>query len=211
MSNLDESQLPDELQDAARQLRAAKRQPTADELERLKPAMPQRTGGLALGGAGMRGRLVTAALTLALIGGGGGAVIAASGGGAEKGLDPGASAAQQQYCPPKSPGAGKPKPPGGNCGEGQGGGKSQGGGKGKGKGKGNEGVAGLIGDRNDNGAGVGGASGSGSGDGTGSSDTTDGDGSGLPFTGLSVLALLLAGAVLAGSGAVSRRRLRKRP
>ena len=160
MSNLDESQLSGELQDAARQIRAAKRQPTADELERLKPSVPRQASPLALRRGALKGRLVTAALTLALVAGGGGAVIAASGGGSEKGLDPGASAAQQQYCPPKSPGAGKPKPPGGNCGVGQGGGKSQGGGKGKGKGNGG-GVAGLTEDRNGNGnaAGVGGVRG----------------------------------------------------
>src|SRR3954463_4693429 len=103
MSNLDEGELPGELQDAARQIRAAKRQPTPDELDRLKPSVPRKAGALSFSGGASRGRLVTVALTLALIGDGGGAVIAASGGGAEKGLNPGASAAAQQYCPPNSP------------------------------------------------------------------------------------------------------------
>lgn len=63
----------------------------------------------------MRSRLATAALTVALVGGGGGAVIAASGGTKSSGQ----GAARSQYCPPKSPGAGKPKnpPPGNACGQ----------------------------------------------------------------------------------------------
>jgi hypothetical protein len=42
---------------------------------------------------------------------GGGSVIAASGGSSSH-----QSAAKTEYCPPGSPGAGQPKPPGGNCG-----------------------------------------------------------------------------------------------
>ena len=232
----DESRLPDELQDAARQIRAAKRQPTDDELARLKPSIPASDRPLAWRTGAMRGRLATAALTLVLIGGGGGAVIAASGGGAEKGLDPGASsAAQKQYCPPNSPGAGKPKPPGGNCGQGVGGQNSQGG-----QGQGNVGGVSESDPAQDrescnrassagrarasarrcppgDGGRVGGVSTSGAADadggrsGSGGVGAVGADDGELPFTGLGLLALVIVGALLAGGGGAARRRLRRRP
>lgn len=128
MNDFDESRLPNELQNVARQARDARRRPTDEELDRLRPSTQGNRALLTPSGGGLRGRLVTAALTLVLVSGGGGAVIAASGGGGDKGKGSETSAAKSkssdngaarsQYCPPKSPGAGKPKnpPPGNKCG-----------------------------------------------------------------------------------------------
>ena len=68
------------------------------------------------GGRGMlRSRLSVVLIVIGLVGTGGGAVLAASGGSSSHG-----SSSNSQYCPPSSPGHGKPKHPhdGGNkCGK----------------------------------------------------------------------------------------------
>lgn len=94
------------------------------ELDEIKQraiarAMRSRTTGAAAfaprrKGNAMRSRLIAGIAGLGLLVGGTGGVLAASGGGGG-----GGNAAQSQYCPPQSPGAGKPKhQPGGNkCGQ----------------------------------------------------------------------------------------------
>lgn len=104
MSNFDKS----EYESLERQLRSDKPTLSAIELDRVKQdvltkAGPQRDRGLRL-----KPRLVAGLLVLGLVGTGGGAVLAASGGSSSKG-----SAANSQYCPESSPGAGKPKHQGG--------------------------------------------------------------------------------------------------
>jgi hypothetical protein len=95
-------------------LRAERAELTGIELDGVKQrvlAKAARQGGR---GMNLRARLVTAALVVGLVASGGGAVLAASGGSSSNG-----SSANSQYCPPSSPGAGKPKhQPGGNkCGQ----------------------------------------------------------------------------------------------
>jgi hypothetical protein len=124
-----------------RRLRGERAELTAIELDRVKRSA---MAGAARGGGRrmtLKARLVTGALLLGLIGTGGGAVLAASGGSSSNG-----SSANSQYCPPSSPGAGKPKHQGGGnkCGhpEDGGGGGGNGGGNGNGNGGGNGGGGG---------------------------------------------------------------------
>ena len=97
-----------------RLLREQRSELSALELDRVKRramAGAERRGGIRMK---PKQRLVTGLLVLGLVGSGGGAVIAASGGSSSKG-----SSAGKQYCPDKSPGAGKLKlhmPPGNKCG-----------------------------------------------------------------------------------------------
>jgi hypothetical protein len=135
MSDFDTTDEPVE-----RRLRAERPELSAIELDRVKQgavANVARRGG---GGMNLRSRLVTGLLMLGLVGAGGGAVLAASGGSSSNG-----SSANSQYCPPSSPGAGKPKHQGGgnkcgqpeNCDEAGNGGNGDNG-NGKNKGKGND-------------------------------------------------------------------------
>jgi hypothetical protein len=92
-------------------LRAARGELSPIELDQAKRRAMSHAGGKRMN---LKSRLVTGLLMLGLIGTGGGAVLAASNGSSDK-----ESAAKSQYCPPSSPGAGKPKDPhnGGNkCG-----------------------------------------------------------------------------------------------
>ena len=119
-----------------RLLREQRSELSALELDRVKQramAGAERRGGKKMSG---RSRLVTALLVCGLVGTSGGAVIAASGGSSSSG-----SSANSQYCPPSSPGAGKPKKePGGNkCGHPEGGDPGNGNGNGGGNGNGNNG------------------------------------------------------------------------
>ena len=119
MSNPNDHDLPAELDQIGARLRSERREATALELDELRSRVRVRSARAGAGGSQLKNRLVTAILTVALVGGGGGAVLASgSGGGGDGGGPKGKGAANSQYCPPKSPGAGKPKnpPPGNKCG-----------------------------------------------------------------------------------------------
>ncbi len=97
-----------------RRLRAERPELTAIELDRIKRsamAGTERRGGTRMR---LKPRLVTGLIVVGLVGTSGGAVLAASGGSSSNG-----SSANSQYCPPSSPGAGKPKHQGGGnkCGK----------------------------------------------------------------------------------------------
>jgi hypothetical protein len=102
----------DEVEPVERRLRAERGELSGIELDRIKTgvlAKAARQGGR---GMALKGRLATVLIAIGLVGTGGGAVIAASGGSSSKG-----SSANSQYCPPSSPGHGKPKHQKGNkCG-----------------------------------------------------------------------------------------------
>src|SRR3954447_26438538 len=124
-----------------RRLRTDRPELSAIELDRVKQGVVAKAARQGGGRMNLRSRLVTGLLVLGLVGAGGGAVLAASGGSSSNG-----SSANSQYCPPSSPGAGKPKHqgggnkcrhPGGKGNNGKGKGNGNGNGKGKGKGKGN--------------------------------------------------------------------------
>jgi hypothetical protein len=87
-------------------LRRSRAELTPIELDEMKRQALSRasTGGR----MNLKSRAVTALLVLGLVGSGGGAVLAASGG---NGKSNGNGADRSQYCPPNSPGAGKPKDP----------------------------------------------------------------------------------------------------
>jgi hypothetical protein len=119
MSNPSDHDLPPELEGVAARLTAERRDPSALELDELKQRARRQASKAGRGGIQLKNRIVTAILTVALIGGGGGAVLAAAGGGGSGSVSS-SSAAKSQYCPPKSPGGtSKPKepPPGNNCGK----------------------------------------------------------------------------------------------
>jgi hypothetical protein len=102
-----------ELEPVEQRLRRERGELSGIELDRIKTgvlAKAAREGG---GGMALKSRLALTLIVVGLVGTGGGAVIAASGGSSSNG-----SSANSQYCPPSSPGAGKPKGgPGGNkCG-----------------------------------------------------------------------------------------------
>ena len=109
MSKPEDDRLPDELQALEQRLREERRWAEDTEIDAIKLRAMRRAQRRTSKGAPLRARLSAAVLTLALVGGGGGAVIAANGGGNGKG--DGDGAAEKQYCPKKSPGAGKPKNP----------------------------------------------------------------------------------------------------
>lgn len=114
-----------------RRLRADKPELSAIELDQVKQGVVARAARRGGGGMRVRSRLVTGLLLVGLVGTGGGAVLAASGGSSSNG-----SSANSQYCPPSSPGAGKPKHQGGGnkCGHPEDGDKDKGNDKDKGKG-----------------------------------------------------------------------------
>ena len=102
-----------EVEPVERRLRAERGELSRIELDGVKQgvlAKAARQGGR---GMNLRARLVTAALVVGLMATGGGAVLAASSGSSTT-----ASSSKSQYCPPSSPGPGKPKnpPPGNKCG-----------------------------------------------------------------------------------------------
>ena len=103
-------------------LRRSRAELTPIELDEVKRTALSRagTGRLRMN---LRSKLVTGLLVTGLVGSGGGAVIAASGG---NGKSQGQGADRSQYCPPNSPGAGKPKDPRpAKCGQPQGSSRSQ--------------------------------------------------------------------------------------
>ena len=92
-------------------LRQSRAEMTPIELDEVKRRALSRaaTGGTRMK---LKSRLATGLLVVGLVGSGGGAVIAASGGnGNGNGNGKGQGADRSQYCPPNSPGAGKPKDP----------------------------------------------------------------------------------------------------
>ncbi len=191
MSKPEDDRLPDELQALEQRLREERRWAEDTEIDGIKLRAMRRAQRRTSKVAPLRARLSTAVLTLALVGGGGGAVIAADGGG--NGNGNGNGAANSQYCPPKSPGAGKPKnpPPGNACGQ---------------PNQGNAEVRTVArapdqdrvgGDRDD-------------GPSTGNrADDADAEGGDLPFTGLSLLALFAAGLALIIAGRTLRGRTQR--
>ena len=113
-------------------LRRSRAELTPIELDEVKRTALSRagTGRLRMN---LRSKLVTGLLVTGLVGSGGGAVIAASGG---NGKSQGQGADRSQYCPPNSPGAGKPKDPRpAKCGQPEGSSESNGNGQAKGKNK----------------------------------------------------------------------------
>jgi hypothetical protein len=105
-----------------RHLNARRAELTPIELDTVKRGVLAKAARQ--GGRGMlRSRLSVALIVLGLAGTGGGAVLAASGGSSSHG-----SSSNSQYCPPSSPGHGKPKHHGGgnkcghpeNCDKGKG-------------------------------------------------------------------------------------------
>ena len=107
--------IPTELQAVAKRLEAERPQASDLELDRIKvKAMARANPGTRAGSPGLRGLLRSgrlAAVTLAVVlMAGGGAVVAKNGGSSSASSS--SSAAGSQYCPPSSPGAGKPKKPG---------------------------------------------------------------------------------------------------
>ena len=115
MDRWNEEHLPPELEDVARLLREQRRDPSELELDELKLRARRQAARTGLRRQTLKGRLVTAILTVALLGGGGGAVLAATGTVTISSSD---QAAQSQYCPDQSAGDPKPKnpPPGNKCG-----------------------------------------------------------------------------------------------
>jgi len=90
-----------------RHLNAQRAELTPIELDRVKRGVLAKAARQ--GGRGMlKSRLAVALMVIGLVGTGGGAVLAASGGSSSNG-----SSSNSQYCPPSSPGAGKPKHQGG--------------------------------------------------------------------------------------------------
>jgi hypothetical protein len=128
------------LEPVEQRLRKDRPELSAIELDQVKQGVVTRVARQGGSGMNLRSRLVTGLLMLGLVGAGGGAVLAASGGSSSSG-----SSANSQYCPPSSPGAGKPKHQGGgnkcghpeNCDEASGGGNGDNG-NGKNRGKGND-------------------------------------------------------------------------
>src|SRR3954470_3416524 len=94
----------DELGSVERVLRTERPRLGGPDLERIERGVLRNAARQGGRGMTLRSRLVMALLVVGLMATGGGAVIAASGGSSSKG-----SSANSQYCPPSSPGAGKPK------------------------------------------------------------------------------------------------------
>jgi hypothetical protein len=90
-----------------RHLNAQRAELAPVELDRVKRGVLAKAARQ--GGRGMlRSRLAVMLIAIGLVGTGGGAVLAASGGSSSNG-----SSSHNQYCPPSSPGHGKPKHHGG--------------------------------------------------------------------------------------------------
>jgi hypothetical protein len=131
-----------ELEPLEERLRKDRGELSGIELDRIKTGVLARSARQGGRGMALKSRLALVLMVVGLVGTGGGAVIAASGGSSSNG-----SSANSQYCPPSSPGAGKPKHQGGGnkCGQpedcdeaGNGNGGNGDNGNGKNKGKGND-------------------------------------------------------------------------
>src|SRR4051794_13203939 len=97
-----------EFEPVEQQLRRNKPELSPIELDRVKQGVVAEGAGPRERRLSLRSRWVAAVLAIGLVGAGGGAVLAASGGSSSNG-----SSANSQYCPPNSPGHGKPKHHGG--------------------------------------------------------------------------------------------------
>jgi hypothetical protein len=115
MTTEDHFSLPDELSELGGRLAQSRPQLSALELDKVKARAVARAGREQRQGKGqfMKTRLATLMAAFALVLGGTGIVWAASGGSGGTG-----STANNQYCPPSSPGHNHLKPPPGsnNCG-----------------------------------------------------------------------------------------------
>lgn len=121
MTQSNEKSLPAELEQFGQRLRDERPQASPLELDRIKTrAMTQatRAASVRMKGTFMKSRLAGILVVLGLLVGGTSGVLAASGGVPGSGGSSG-SAPNNQYCPPSSNGAGKPKhQDGGNkCGQ----------------------------------------------------------------------------------------------
>lgn len=104
MTSSDDHQDISGIEDRLRRSRAELTPIELDEVKRQALSRASRGGSRMK----LRSKAVTALLVFGLVGSGGGAVLAASGG---NGKSNGNGADRSQYCPPSSPGAGKPKDP----------------------------------------------------------------------------------------------------
>lgn len=106
---------PAEFDDVVRRLNDEQPEVSEFELDELKLRAKRRAMGSPSNGGALKSRFVTGLAVFGLLIGGTGGVIASSGGGATNGNN----SANSQYCPPNSPGAGKPKHQGGGnkCGQ----------------------------------------------------------------------------------------------
>jgi hypothetical protein len=107
----DEEWLLAELRELGERLRDERPKPSPLELDRIKTrAMKQasRVASPRMKGAPMKSRLVSILVVAGLLVGGTSGVLAATGGIPGSGAGS-SSAAKTQYCPPSSPGGGKPK------------------------------------------------------------------------------------------------------
>ena len=122
MAHPRDQRLPEDLRDIAARLRDERPEPTPLELDRMKLLAMSRAAREAprtRSRRRLRARLASPVLAAVLLVGG---LAAIAGGVGETPFSSGgsnASSANSQYCPPSSPGAGKPKKqPGGNkCGQ----------------------------------------------------------------------------------------------
>jgi hypothetical protein len=110
VNDRNEFSLPEELEELGGRLVEARPQLSALELDRVKGRAIAQAGRATRQGKGpfMRSRLATIMVAFALVLGGTGIVWAAAGGNPGSGGSSG-SASNNQYCPPSSPGGGKPK------------------------------------------------------------------------------------------------------
>ena len=111
MRQSNEEWLPAELEEFGRRLRDDRPQPSPLELDRIKTrAMTQasRAASPRMKGTPMKSRLASILVVTGLVVGGTSGVLAATGGVPGSGGSSG-SASKTQYCPPSSPGGGKPK------------------------------------------------------------------------------------------------------
>lgn len=116
MSHWSEDRLPEDLHEVVQRLRDERPEATGLDLDRIKlRAMAQARSSRPKGFV-LRSRVLAVVLSVGLMAGGTGGVIAAAGG---QGKGKGQPSGNSQYCPPSSPGAGKPKnpPPGNKCGQ----------------------------------------------------------------------------------------------
>jgi hypothetical protein len=111
MRQSNEERLPAELEEFGQRLSDERPQPSPLELDRIKTrAMTQasRATSPRMKGRPMKSRLASILVVSGLVVGGTTGVLAATGGVPGSGGSSG-SASKTQYCPPSSPGGGKPK------------------------------------------------------------------------------------------------------
>jgi hypothetical protein len=116
MSKFNEKRVPDDLQDLVQRLHDEKPEASALELDRIKLRAMRGARRLKPGkGQFMRSKLVGAMLAVGILAGGTGAMAVTGTGPAnvfqKAGKHQVRASPNSQYCPPKSPQAGKPKKP----------------------------------------------------------------------------------------------------